>query len=197
MTKNLLIIILISTCTSVQQDFTSVPQYSDEEVQHVFSSWDGKWKGVFYIYSDPEGQKREHPLPRNIHMEIIEENKMIKVDSVIVFQEYQSLSPTLQSVQITDLVNNQKVVSTGENKVVNGKLQCMVKKPDELVIHDGEITADGYLIWKRHQINPTKIEYFKEKVNGNQYTIIGWGYYGDDNPKLNPRTWFRAIYNRQ
>jgi hypothetical protein len=37
------------------------------------------------------------------------------------------------------------------------------------------------VIWQRHEQNPQKVEYFKETVSKDRYTIIGWGYYeGDD-----------------
>ncbi|MCB0287333.1 MAG: hypothetical protein KDE57_11800, partial [Calditrichaeota bacterium] len=54
----------------------------------------------------------------------------------------------------------------------------------------------GTLIWQRDERDPLKIEYFHESVEGDYYKIIGWGYYGDDNPNLSPKTWFVGDYSR-
>lgn len=62
------------------------------------------------------------------------------------------------------------------------------------MIHDGEYLGNNTIVWQRSITNPLKIEYFKETVNDGHYKIIGWGYYGNDNPELTPRIWFYADY---
>ncbi|MBX2842242.1 MAG: hypothetical protein KTR26_10745 [Flammeovirgaceae bacterium] len=78
----------------------------------------------------------------------------------------------------------------------NGKLICVVNKLNEQVIHQGSLDGKHTIIWSRNLTNPLKIEYFRETVYADSYSIIGWGYYGNDNPKLSPKTWFRGQYKR-
>jgi hypothetical protein len=87
-----------------------------------------------------------------------------------------------------------KVKSTAINKVENGKLKCIVTKPKETVIHQGEYLGNNTIIWHRNIKDPLRIEYFKETVDSLYYKIIGWGYYGKDDPKLTPHTWFYGDY---
>ena len=118
-----------------------------------------------------------------------------------VEQIYKSTSPYLQEVSITDTYTDEngetKVVkSSGVNKVENGRLWCIVNKPDETIKHVGRTEGTNTIIWQRDIRSPLKIEYFKETVEPNTYSIIGWGYYGDDDPTKSPRTWFKSVYKR-
>jgi hypothetical protein len=72
----------------------------------------------------------------------------------------------------------------------------VVKKPDETVIHKGKLIGEHTFVWQREISNPFKIEYFMEKIEGDFYKILGWGYYGSDNPELSPKTWFVGDYYR-
>ncbi|MHC4942577.1 MAG: hypothetical protein ACYTG7_06095 [Planctomycetota bacterium] len=67
---------------------------------------------------------------------------------------------------------------------------------DEVVIHMGEARGDHTLIWQRNLSRPRKIEYFHETVEDRLYVIRGWGYYGEDDPDLAPKTWFHGRYVR-
>ena len=118
---------------------------------------------------------------------------------VEVEQTYRSETPYFQRVLITDTYRDgsgqtQRVESRGVNKVQNGKLWCVVRKPDETVIHNGSLVNKNTIIWQRDLRNPLKIEYFRETVKQDEYSIIGWGYYGDDNPEKSPKYWFRASF---
>ncbi|NIV72681.1 MAG: hypothetical protein GWN16_09035, partial [Calditrichae bacterium] len=122
------------------------------------------------------------------------------IQTIQVRQEYTSKTPYFQQVKITDAYtkgDQEKVVrSRGVNKIQNGELWCVIVKPDETVIHSGKTEGQHTIIWQRSERNPLKIEYFREKVEAKTYTIVGWGYYGDDDPALTPRLWFRGVYHR-
>jgi hypothetical protein len=87
-------------------------------------------------------------------------------------------------------------VSNAVNSVRNGRLWCVVKKPGETVIHSGTLEDDHTIVWQSSRDDPLRIEYFRESVEGDLYTVRGWGYYGGDDPGLTPRTWFRGDYRR-
>ena len=116
-------------------------------------------------------------------------------------QHYVSESPTFQRVTIVDRYKDAQgrtrvVESRGVNKVQDGKLWCVVKKPDDTVIHRGTLAAAQTIIWQRERRSPLAIEWFHETVHEQTYSIVGWGYYGADKPELAPRMFFRARYRR-
>ena len=122
-------------------------------------------------------------------------------DSILVEQEYVSQTPYFQTVVIRDSCispdgSRRTVLSKGVNKVQDGRLWCVVQKPDETIIHRGKWIEPATMIWQRNLSNPLRIEYFRETVKADSYSIVGWGYYGKDNPEFAPRLWFRAIYHR-
>ncbi|MCP5052417.1 MAG: hypothetical protein GY940_34940 [bacterium] len=177
-------------------------QNNNKKYAGVFKPLDGKWKGTFYVYSHPRGQAKTTPQPGNIDAGTIK-RMAGKVELVIdVEQVYKSESPYLQTVRITDTYTEpdggkRVEVSTGVNKVEKGELVCIVNKPGEQVIHKGNSEGKNTIVWRRHLEKPLKVEFFKETVEKNQYTIVGWGYYGNDDLTLGPKTWFYAIYVRQ
>ena len=168
---------------------------------NVFKPLDGKWKGKFHVYEDTSGQQKNNPQPKDIDAETLKKMPLKELLVIDVEQTYTSKSPFYQEVTIKDTYTNKDgtkrvVVSKGVNKVENGQLLCIVNKPDEQVIHTGKTQGKHTIIWQRHIKNPLKIEYFKETVEKDKYTIVGWGYYGNDNPSLSPKTWFYALYTR-
>jgi hypothetical protein len=123
------------------------------------------------------------------------------VKEIYVRQTYHSETPYFQRVKIVDRVvvaegDTQTVVSEGVNKVMDGQLWCIVKKPDETIIHRGQLKDANTIIWERDEKNPRRIEYFHESVEGDYYKIIGWGYYENDDPRLSPRVWYVGDYSR-
>ena len=167
----------------------------------VFKPLDGRWQGKFYVYSHKQGQLPAPSQPKTITPETIKSLPLIEQTVIDVQQVYTSESPYFQRVVITDTYTDSTgtrrvEVSKGVNKVEKGKLLCIMDKPDEQVIHSGGFDGKDTITWERNIRNPLKIEFFKETVSKNRYTIIGWGYYGDDNPRLAPRTWFYAVYQR-
>lgn len=173
-----------------------------DQLAEVFKPLDGTWKGKFTVYSDQNGQNKGNSQPK-IEDKTYLDKLDLKIEAVIdVTQVYTSDSPTYQRVHITDVYtdangNRQEVKSEGYNAVENGKLICVVNKPDEKVVHDGIAYPGQIIVWGRNESNPTKVEYFFEKVEANTYSILGWGYYGNDDPELSPKTWFYGAYKRQ
>ena len=97
------------------------------------------------------------------------------IQEIEVRQEYVSESPYFQRVIIHDTYTDKNgkirtVESRGVNKVQDGHLWCIVKKPDETVIHYGKLDGPGTIIWQRDERNPLKIECFRE--NSNRSTTI-------------------------
>ena len=174
---------------------------ADKKYMNVYQSLDGTWKGQFTIYEDTEREHANQIDLKNISLRNLERKSLKSIGNIHVEQIYTSESPYFQKVTITDFYpeTNKKVVSRGVNKVENGKMLCIVKKPDETVIHDGYIDAedDHTIIWHREESTPQKIEFFRETVLENTYEIIGWGYYEGDDTTLSPRLWFHGKYVRQ
>jgi hypothetical protein len=173
-----------------------VPQndYAD-----VFKPLDGTWEGEFKVFVDTLGQKQGISQPKKIDYNLLN-NLSLKLQSIIKAKHvYKSVTPFRQEGEITDFLikadGTEKIIkSNATNLIENGKLKCIVNKPNETVIHEGKYLGDNTIIWQRSLTNPLKIEYFKESVSDGHYKIIGWGYYGNDNPKLTPRIWFYADY---
>lgn len=183
-------------------DITEPPVVSpaDQQFKGAFAMLNGTWEGVFYIYEDSTGQRPGKSRPEITNLEFADLSLKL-VREIDVRQEYVSENPYFQRVTIRDRFVNAKgdtetVVSEGVNKVQDGALWCVVQKPDETIVHHGSMQDASTLIWQRDERDPLKIEYFHESVEGDYYKIIGWGYYGDDNPKLSPKTWFVGDYSR-
>lgn len=178
---------------SIQQK-TNSKRFAD-----VFLPWDGHWKGKFYVMSQPKGQLNKYARPQ---IRSVDDLQRLSLDTSMVIQveqRYHSTSPYYQTVQITDTYLEQgiekKVKSSGYNEVRGDSLFCVVNKPDETVVHLGSNPAESIIIWQRDI--PGKIEYFYEQATEASYTIIGWGYYGTDDPTLAPKTYFYGAYQKQ
>lgn len=193
MNKSLLFLALFSISCS--------PSPSNEPFANAFKPLDGTWQGVFHIYEDTRGQQEGNVQPQNISYEYIKSLPLKETLTLDVEQTYRSENPYYQTVEIKDTYTqadgSKKVIkSSGVNKIEKGKLWCIVNKPDEQIVHDGKWDGKNTIIWQRSIRKPLKVEYFKEKVEANTYSIVGWGYYGKDNPKKSPKMWFYAAYQR-
>lgn len=174
------------------------PAVSAKDAQYagVFKLLDGRWKGEFKIYVHEAGQTSTG-RPGKLDPAVWTKAPYRLQQSISVEQHYSSSSPYFQKVAITDSYGDGKVItSRGVNKVQDGRILCVVKKPDDLVIHDGELVGSDTIIWSRNRKSPLSIEYFRETVSKNEYTIYGWGYYGDADPKKSPTHYFAALYKR-
>ena len=163
---------------------------------------DGQWMGMFYIYEDPSYMSRGGP-DRQVQADFsLKQAGFIAVDSIAVYQSYRSESPYYQTVQIQDMYTSpngeqHEVISLGVNKVQQGGLWCVVQKPDETVVHRGQLLDRQTIIWSRHEQEPQRIEWFRETVTDSVYSIVGWGFYGGDDPQVGPPLWFTAQYRKQ
>ncbi len=174
----------------------------DKPYANVYSMLDGVWEGTFYIYEDSTGQQPGIPKPADLDSTVFTHLPLRLVQTIRVHQEYHSETPYFQRVKIIDRYpdnsGREKVSeSYGVNKVQNGKLWCVVQKPDELVVHHGKLADPHTIIWQRSLRKPQRIEYFRETVTDSTYRILGWGYYGNDDPSLTPKTWFYGDYKRK
>ncbi len=168
---------------------------------NVFKPLDGMWEGNFYIYEDTLGQRKGKAQPTEISEEYIRSLPLKLISVIKVKHIYTSLNPYLQKGKITDTYLNSNgnttiTHSSATNKIENGKLFCILNKPQEKIIHTGNYLGNNTIIWSRKILKPLKIEFFKEKVDSTKYIIVGWGYYGKDNPNLTPRTWFYGNYSK-
>ncbi len=184
------------------QGIDAQDDHPDPNLADVYKPLDGTWKGKFYIYELPEAQDQKRSIPKKLTLEYFYSLPLQVVDSVTVTQKYASSSPYYQTVVIEDSyydeAGNEKIIqSKGVNKVKGKSLLCIVNKPDETVIHQGTLPSPNTIIWQRKEKAPLKIEYFKETVRSNTYDIIGYGYYGEENPRKNPKTWFKSQYVKQ
>jgi hypothetical protein len=178
----------------------SPPTEADQPLAKVFSALDGTWRGKFQIYTDSRGQQPGAKPKLDPAMFTTAFYKLsLEID---VEQQYTSESPFFQRVKIKDTYTEKDgktrvVESSGVNKVQDGKLWCLVTKPDEVVLHAGTSPAKDIIEWQRDLRSPLKVEYFYETVSATTYSIIGYGYYGNDKPELMPRTYFYAQYQKQ
>ena len=204
---------MLAACTSKPEPLPEAPptvselanaplvSENDRKYEGVFAPLDGTWEGVFFIYEDSLGQREGIAQPRNIRNLEFTDLALRLVQEIEVKQVYISESPYFQRVQITDTYidenGQQKIVkSEGVNKIQDGQMWCVVKKPDGTIIHHGSLDNQHTIVWQRSQESPLKIEYFREAVEDDFYKIWGWGYYGDDDPTLTPRLWFIGDYNK-
>jgi hypothetical protein len=185
------------------EDISTPPVKSaaDEKYAGVFSALEGTWEGIFSVYEDSLGQTGGFARPEDLINLDLSAFSLRLMQTVEVSQEYVSQSPYFQRVTIWDTYTAKNgeqrvIVSRGVNKVQNGQLWCVVVKPDETVIHRGRLLGKHTIAWQRDLRDPLKIEYFTETVEGDFYKILGWGYYGNDNPELSPKTWFVGDYYR-
>ncbi|MEL6676728.1 MAG: hypothetical protein AAFR61_31250 [Bacteroidota bacterium] len=173
-----------------------------DSLKDVFQPLDGHWEGEFLVFTNPEGQAPAPVRPRSLSAKMIQDLGYPITYKVQVHQHYESESPFYQTVRITDTYVNESgqadtVNSSGYNQVTEeGGLLCVVNKPDEQVIHNGSLPAPHTIIWERDLRDPLKVEFFYESVQADTYSILGWGYYGDDDPQKAPKTWFMANYQR-
>ncbi len=198
------VLLLLSCQTQVAIEDISVPPAvvtEDAAYANVFQMLDGDWQGNFHIYEDTCKIRQRAAQPENLHENLFSTLPLKLIQTIEVTQSYTSETPYFQRVKIIDTYQKpngekQQVVSAGVNKIQNGKLWCVVVKPDETVIHQGILVDETTIIWARSKKTPLKIERFRETVQADVYTIYGWGYYGDDDPNMPPRMWFRGVYHR-
>ena len=173
------------------------PTAMDERYKGVFSALDGEWQGSFRIYVNSEGQAPGPVQPSRIDPTSFKRPPFTLEATIEVRQSYISESPFFQRVRIEDRLPDGTVVkSEGVNKVEDGVLWCLVKKPDDFVVHEGRLRGPRTIIWSRSRPTPLAIERFEERVTPQRYTIVGWGYYGNDDPTKAPRRYFEAEYTR-
>jgi len=208
MTQKIYILIILLTCINVScqdkvaiDNIQTIPKATEKDKQYtnVFSILDGTWKGQFLIFEDQNRLPKDKVDLKNISLSTLKKKGLKQINSIDVKQVYTSETEFFQKVVITDFYpeSGQKIVSKGVNKIQDGQMWCIVRKPDETVIHKGSTEGSDTIIWQRDEKHPQKIEYFKETVSQNFYEIIGWGYYEGDNTALSPKLWFYAKYERQ
>ena len=198
----LVIIIHFSSCSSQIpiDDIKNQPtvKEKDQTYKDVYQLLDGTWEGEFLIFEDTTRASKEAAVLYNISQENWSQLPIKQVSSLQVKQRYESSSPYFQKVNITDYYpeSGKTVTSEGVNKVQDGQMWCVVHKPDETIIHKGSLENAHTIIWQRNEQNPQRIEYFRETVEANTYSILGWGYYEGDDADLMPKYWFFAKYRR-
>ncbi|MEM6804058.1 MAG: hypothetical protein AAF696_21820, partial [Bacteroidota bacterium] len=111
---------------------------SKEEFANVFAPWNGKWKGQFIVYNEPNGQQKGIAKPMEISKALLDRMGLEESLRIDVEQEYVSTSPFYQTVKITDTYTDAAgkvnvVESRGYNKVEDTQILCVVNKPDEQV----------------------------------------------------------------
>ena len=180
-------------------DRTPKESEADAAFANVYQSLDGSWRGKFLIYEDTARGPKQPGRLQNLTKDMLGTLPLRESSAIDVEQQYQSLSPYFQTVRITDHYpeSGQTVTSEGVNKVQDGKMWCVVRKPDETVIHEGALAAPQTITWQRSESDPQRVEYFWETVGAETYEIIGWGYYDGDDLELMPRFWFYGLYQRQ
>ena len=171
---------------------------ADRPFVSVYRPLDGKWRGAFYVLEDPAPGPASNMDLEHLSLSQVQNDRLETVETIEVEQEYISESPFFQRVHIRDYYpeSDKEEISIGVNKVQDGKMWCVVKKPDHTVTHEGSMRPPNTIIWQSSQDNPQKIEYFQEEVTSTHYEIIGYGYYDEDDTALSPRLWFYGKYEK-
>ncbi len=170
---------------------------ADKAYAGVYHMLDGRWRGTFRTYTRAAGQLDERPDRAFVEQKPWHGEGFEQTGSLEVEQRYESVTDYFQRVTIIDTYPDGRVVeSKGVNKIQDGTLYCVVDKPDDLVVHTGEVPGDDTIIWSRDRAEPLAVETFVETVKGETYTIIGWGMYEGDDPNRGPRLFFEATYRR-
>ena len=196
----LLSLFLIYNCQSRNaiDNIVTIPKVSeaDKTYTDVFKILDGKWKGQFKIYEDSNPQAIKNVDLKNLSTDIFLKENIQLINSIDVQQVYTSESPYFQRVEIKDTYpeTGKEEVSKGVNKIQDGKMWCVVKKPSETIIHEGSSINSNTIVWQSD--TKEKKEYFFETVTEHHYEIIGWGYYNQDDRSLSPKLWFYGKYDR-
>jgi len=128
--------------------------------QTIFSPFNGRWQGVFKVYSI-EGRLQ---------------------DEVQVEQRYWWKDDEQQAVFIERKKDGTVTRSKARNYVQDGKLFCEVVNDQRgRTVHQGHF-EDGLLFWHRQLKDQSLTESFKERVvktsAGREYQIDGVGIYG-------------------
>ena len=194
--------ILVSCKTPPKPEIKLIdpPEFSqaDEPFANVYKILDGEWNGEFIILEDSNPRPLSEVNLTELTNAHIESASLKEVNRIKVNQVYTSESPYFQRVVITDYYpdSDKTEVSTGVNKIEDGKMSCIVDKPNEKIIHHGSTRGDDTIIWSSNQKSPQKIEFFQETVGEKFYEIIGYGYYAGDDATISPRLWFYGKYER-
>ncbi len=196
----LLFLIITTSCSSQVEidNITDIPkiQKADKTLANVYQPLDGTWKGVFLVKQDNNPVQKPNNLQDTaVMLKFIEAAKT--VNTINVTQVYTSESPYFQRVSITDFYpgTGKTEQSKGVNKVQDGKMWCVVHKPNDTVIHEGSTPNSETIVWQSNKSQ--RIEYFYETVTKAYYEIIGYGYYNNDDTSLSPKLWFYGRYERQ
>ncbi len=200
-------LLFLSSCQNrnAVDNIEIIPKYSeaDQPFADVFKILDGTWEGEFKIYEDSKRLPVEEIDLKNLTAASIQKEGIKLSNSILVQQIYISESPYFQKVSITDTYPESEIKSesgkqeksVGVNKIQDGKMWCVVKKPSETVIHHGSTDGPGTIIWQSD--SKEKKEYFYETVTKDFYEIIGWGYYGaTEDRSLSPKLWFYSKYKK-
>ncbi len=171
-----------------------------EKFRHVYNSLLGEWRGDFVIYESEIGQ-RPGRQRRVIDQAFFDSLPLKEVNRIKVMHRYTGSDDFTVDAQIEDSwidENGEEVLLKypAQNYVKGNQLICRVEKPDETVVHTGTLDEENFIVWTRNVTNPLRREYFREKAEGDTYTIIGYGYYGDDDPSKSPKTWFKGVYHK-
>ncbi len=171
---------------------------ADSKYADVFKNLDGTWKGKFLIFEDSKPVAANKMDLKNLTLRHVQSPRLKQVNEIEVTQVYTSESSYFQRVTITDYYpdTGKTEKSTGANKIQNGEIWCVVKKPSETIMHKGSTKGDHTIIWQSNQKSPQRIEYFQETISDQFYEIIGYGYYEGDDTKLTPKLWFYGKYER-
>jgi len=161
-----ILLILFCNLTSCQNsiaidDINTAPPTTkkDQQYANVFKILDGVWEGQFLIFEDHKRLPAKEIDLKNISKSNLQKNGLTQVNSIHVQQTYSSENPYFQNVTIIDHYpdTGQKITSKGVNKIQNGAMWCVVKKPDETVIHEGD-AENNTIIWQRNERSPQKID---------------------------------------
>lgn len=203
--KNYFLAIILLSCIACQQqvpvnDIVQIPVSSiaDSVFVNVYNSLHGKWVGDLEVFRDDDRGPRNEEILYDLSPAFFNQPNLNSIQLVKVYQRFESQTPYFQKIDTQDhyLENDKSVIGQGANKVQDGKMWRVIQKPDETIIFQGSLVEPGTIIWQRNEQNPQKIEYFRETVSGDRYTIMGWGYYEGDDISLMPHYWYYGLYYR-
>ena len=172
---------------------------ADEKLANVFKKLDGTWKGNYVTIKDIDPILRTSIDLENLVLEYVTKPGLTLINNLEGEHVLSSKSPYLQEFSFYDFYPKEKKtrVSTGANKVENGKIYRVIKNEKETITLNGTIKNDSTLTWSFQQDVPQRIEFYQETISDKFIEVIGYSYDELDRLDLGPRKWYYGKFVRE
>lgn|GEM_PF-4367578 len=191
----ILCLVLVWGCGSADPESVKQPTMSellappvmtavDKPHADIFVPLDGMWEGRVRTYRHVKGQQpgaRTLIGPAKLAQAPYELVNTADVRRIAV-----SDGPIFQRVETTERSPTGTVRASGGQKVLNGKMWRVAKRPDRVVIEWGTKPAANVFQWVEYDDKGTQIARYDEVLTGDTLVIAGWALGPQDDPSKGP-----------